>query len=128
MARRLMLIEDDLMFAQRARAAAARLQIPVESLPVSRVPMHSWQGDEVVLLQATLRPERQLALVERLLASKPAPRVLAVTGHLETALRDRLRRMGARLATHSAIDRPLGRALELSDGEAGDRDASSPSH
>lgn len=123
MARRLVLIEDDLMFSQRARAAARRLHVTLEALSAADVAAHSWQGDEVALLQATLRPERQLALVERLVASTPAPRVVAVTGHLETALRDRLRRLGARLATHSAMDRALGRALELSDGD-GDRDPS----
>jgi ActR/RegA family two-component response regulator len=127
-ARRLVLIEDDLMFAQRARAAAARLQVPLESLRAGDVPGRVWQGDEVALLQATLRPERQLALVESLIASRPAPRVVAVTGHLETALRDRLRRLGARLATNSSMDRPLARALEISGDDAGGRDASSPSH
>lgn len=116
------------MFAQRARAAAARLQAPVESLSSNDVPMRVWQGDEVVLLQATLRPERQLALVERLIASRPAPLVVVVTGHLETALRDRLRRLGARLATHSAMDRPLARALELSDGDADGRGTFAPRH
>lgn len=115
------------MFAQRARAAAARLQVPIQPLAASDVPTQSWLGDEVVLLQATLRPERQLALVERLIAARPAPRVVAVTGHLETTLRERLRKLGARLATHSSIDRPLARALELSDGDAGGREASRPS-
>ncbi len=115
------------MFAQRARAAAGRLQVAIESLSPADMAGHPWQGDEVVLVQATLRPEHQLALVERLIASRPAPRVLAVTGHLETALRDRLRGLGARLATHSAIDRPLARALELSDGDAGGRATSAPS-
>ena len=112
------------MFAQRARAAASRLQVAVESISADRVSTRSWKGDEVVLLQATLRPDRQLALVERLIASEPAPRVLAVTGHLETALRDRLRSMGVRLAAHSSLDRALARALEVSD--AHDRGASPP--
>ena len=110
------------MFAQRARAAAARLQVAVESLSADRISGHAWQGDEVALVQATLRPERQLGLIERLIASRPAPRVLAVTGHLETALRERLRRMGVRLAAHSSLDRALARALEVSD--AHDRGAS----
>src|SRR2546421_11075929 len=102
------------MFGQRARAAAARLGVAVESLTAQEAEARNWHADDVVLLQATLRPERQEALIDRLLQLRPAPLVVAVTGHLETALRQRLRARGARLAAHSAMDRALARALGLS--------------
>jgi ActR/RegA family two-component response regulator len=121
---RLFLIEDDLMFAQRARAAGDRLGVEVEAVTPVAAPTRKWHDTDVVLLQATLRPERQLALVERLMASRPPPIVVAVTGHLETALRHRLRGYGVRLAAHSAMDRAIARALGLNAGDAGDaRDA-----
>jgi hypothetical protein len=69
-----------------------------------------------------LRPERQLRLVDELLHREPQPIVVAVTGHLETELRRRLKRMGARLAAHSAMDRALARALEVSADDAGGAD------
>ncbi|TMD40954.1 MAG: hypothetical protein E6I88_08570 [Chloroflexi bacterium] len=113
MAGPLFLVEDDLMFGQRARAAAARLGVAVESLTGQEAEVRNWHEDDVVLLQATLRPERQEALIDRLLQLRPAPHVVAVTGHLETALRQRLRARGARVAAHSAMDRALARALGL---------------
>ena len=70
------------------------------------------------MLQATLRPDRQLDLVGELAGRQPPPVVVAVTGHLETALRQRLKAAGAVLAAHSAMDRVLARALRLSDGGA----------
>ena len=103
------------MFAQRARAAAGRLGVAVEGLSRADTLTHRWNADDVVLLQATLRPEQQLELVEQLLERQPRPRVVAVTGHLETELRQRLKAAGATLAAHSAMDRPLARALGLSD-------------
>lgn len=111
---RLFLVEDDLMFAQRAKNAAARLGVIPESISAGDARQRSWQADDVVLIQATLGPLRQEALIKHLTACRPAPVVLAVTGHLETDLRERLRGAGARLATHSAMDRPLARALGLS--------------
>ncbi|HEX4864656.1 MAG TPA: hypothetical protein VFV02_11315 [Acidimicrobiales bacterium] len=120
MGRQLFLVEDDLMFAQRARAAAARLGAVPESLTPNQALTRTWRADEVVLLQATIRPERQQALIERLIRSEPAPIVVAVTGHLETELRDRLRAKGVRLAAHSAMDRVLARALDLSGDDARD--------
>ena len=115
------------MFAQRVRAAARRLGTDLSSLSQTEAHSRTWTVDDVVVLQATLKPEQQLALVEDLTDREPAPIVLAVTGHLETALRARLRAAGARLAAHSAMDRALARALELSaPGADGVRDADLP--
>ena len=118
MSKRLFLVEDDLFFSQRVRAAAARLGVPVEGLSPAAARSRAWQPAEVVVLQATLRPDRQLDLVGELAGRQPAPVVVAVTGHLETALRQRLKAAGAVLAAHSAMDRVLARALALSDGGA----------
>jgi ActR/RegA family two-component response regulator len=112
-ARKLFLIEDELLFAQRLRAAAGRLGIPVQALSPTQARTRAWNRDEVVVLQATLRPEQQLALVDYLTGLEPAPLVIAVTGHLETALRQRLKARGAVLATHSGMDRVLARALGI---------------
>jgi ActR/RegA family two-component response regulator len=116
--KRLFLVEDDLFFSQRLRAAAGRLGVPVEALSPAAARSRAWQPVEVVVLQATLRPEQQLDLVEALTGRQPAPVVIAVTGHLETALRQRLKAAGALLAAHSAMDRVLARALRLSAGGA----------
>ena len=118
MSKRLFLVEDDLFFSQRVRAAAARLGVPVEGLSPAAARSRAWQPAEVVVLQATVRPDRQLDLVGELAGRLPAPVVVAVTGHLETALRQRLKAAGAVLAAHSAMDRVLARALRLSDGGA----------
>ena len=118
MSKRLFLVEDDLFFSQRVRAAAARLGVSVEGLSPAAARSRTWQPAEVVVLQATLRPDRQLDLVGDLAGRQPAPVVVAVTGHLETALRQRLKAAGAVLAAHSAMDRVLARALALSDGGA----------
>jgi len=116
--KRLFLVEDDLFFSQRVRAAAARLGVPIEGLSPAAARSRAWQPAEVVVLQATLRPDRQLDLVGELAGRQPAPVVVAVTGHLETTLRQRLKAAGALLAAHSAMDRVLARALRLSDGGA----------
>jgi ActR/RegA family two-component response regulator len=116
--KRLYVVEDDLFFSQRVRAAAARLGVPVEGLSPAAARSRAWQPAEVVVLQATLRPDRQLDLVRELAGRQSAPVVVAVTGHLETALRQRLKAAGAVLAAHSAMDRVLARALALSDGGA----------
>ena len=113
--KRLFLVEDDLFFSQRVRAAAARLGVPIEGLSPAAARTRAWQPAEVVVLQATLRPDQQLDLVGDLAGRQPAPVVVAVTGHLETALRQRLKAAGAVLAAHSAMDRVLARALRLSD-------------
>ena len=118
MSKRLFLVEDDLFFSQRVRAAAARLGVSVEGLSPAAARSRTWQPAEVVVLQATLRPDWQLDLVGDLAGRQPAPLVVAVTGHLETALRQRLKAAGAVLAAHSAMDRVLARALALSDGGA----------
>jgi ActR/RegA family two-component response regulator len=109
------MVEDDLFFAQRVRAAAGRLGVPVEGLSPSATRSRAWEPGEVVVLQATLRPDRQLELVDELARRQPAPLIVAVTGHLETALRQRLKGAGAVLAAHSAMDRVIARALGISD-------------
>ena len=112
------MVEDDLFFSQRVRAAAARLGVPVEGFSPAAARSRAWQPAEVVVLQATLRPDQQLDLVGALVGREPAPVVVAVTGHLETALRRRLKAAGAMHAAHSAMDRVLARALALSDAGA----------
>src|SRR6202165_934436 len=112
--RTLFLIEDELLFAQRLRAAAGRLGIPVQAVSPSDARTRAWDRDQVVVLQATLRPEQQLELIDHLTGRDPAPVVIAVTGHLETELRQRLKARGAILAGHSGMDRVLARALRVS--------------
>ena len=113
MARTLFVVEDDLMFAQRARAAAGRLGIVAQGVSPADARTRTWQANEVVVLQATLRPEQQLELVDHLTHVESPPVVVAVTGHLETDLRQRLKGRGAVLAAHSAMDRVLARALRI---------------
>ena len=113
MARKLFIVEDDLLFAQRARAAAGRLGIAAQGVNPTDARTRTWDRDQVVLLQATLRPEQQLELVGHLTHLRPAPVVIAVTGHLETELRQRLKAQGATLAAHSGMDRVLARALGI---------------
>jgi CheY-like chemotaxis protein len=115
---RLYVVEDDLFFTERVRTAARRLGVPVEGLSPAVAQSMAWAPADVVVLQATLRPDRQLELVDQLARCQPAPVIVAVTGHLETALRQRLKAAGAVLAAHSAMDRVLARALALSDGGA----------
>jgi ActR/RegA family two-component response regulator len=112
-ARRLFLVEDDLLFAQRLRAAAARLGVPVEALTAANARVRRWDAGDVVVLQATLRPEQQLELIDHLTQLASAPTVVAVTGHLETELRQRLKTRGVILAAHSGMDRALARALRI---------------
>jgi DNA-binding NarL/FixJ family response regulator len=128
LARRLYVIQDDLMFAQRALAAARRLAVSVQTISPAEARTHAWTSDDVVVLQATLRPQQQLALIEQLVQHAPPPIVVAVTGHLETELGRQLKAKGARLAAHSAIDRALARALEISgDGARDARETPPPS-
>jgi len=103
------------MFAQRARAAAGRLAVAAEAISRPDALTHNWDAGDVVLVQATLRPDQQVELVQQLRQRNPAPTVVAVTGHLETELRRRLKAAGAMLAAHSAMDRALARALGVSD-------------
>ena len=112
--RMLFLIEDELLFAQRLRAAAGRLGVGVQALTPTEARTRAWSPDEVVVLQATLRPEQQLQLIDQLTALEPAPVVIAVTGHLETELRQKLKARGVTLAAHSGMDRVLARALRVS--------------
>ena len=107
------------MFAQRVRAAAGRLGTPLEAIGPAAARSRAWRVDEVVVLQATLRPDQQVALVDQLIHREPPPVVIAVTGHLETALRQRLKALGATLAAHSSMDRVLARALRISGTRGG---------
>jgi CheY-like chemotaxis protein len=120
--RHLFFVEDELMFGQRLRAAARRLGVPVEPVSPAEARTRAWERDQVVVLQATLRPEQQLELVDHLTELEPAPVVIAVTGHLETELRQRLKARGAILAAHSGMDRTLARVLGVSvPGDAASR-------
>jgi hypothetical protein len=103
------------MFAQRARAVAGRLSVAAEGLSPADALTRLWNAGDVVLVQATLRPDRQVELIRVLLTREQAPTVVAVTGHLETDLRRRLKAAGAVLAAHSAMDRAVARALGVSD-------------
>jgi CheY-like chemotaxis protein len=119
----LFLVEDELLFAQRLRAAAGRLGVEVQGLTPTQARNHAWDRDQVVVLQATLRPEQQLELVDHMTQQEPAPVVIAVTGHLETELRQRLKAKGVILAAHSGMDRVLARALGVNvPGDANDPD------
>src|SRR2546423_7268658 len=84
--KRLFLVEDDLLFSQRVRAAAARLGVPIEGLSPAAARSRAWQPAEVVVLQATLRPDRQLDLVGELAGRPPAPPVAAVPAPPGTGL------------------------------------------
>lgn len=113
-ARRLFVVTDELLFVQRLLAAARRLGTTAEPISPSDARTRAWDPDDVVVLQATLRPEAQLGLVDQLTQRRPAPVVIAVTGHLETELRRKLKARGAILAPHSGMDRVLARALGVS--------------
>lgn len=116
MPRTLLVLQDDLFFASRVQAAARRLGLPNELVSPGDVHARIQRPGAVVVMQLTLNPERQLALLRRLRAADPAPIVLAVSGHLERDLRRRAKALGARLATNSALDRALTRAAALTDG------------
>ena len=118
----LVVMADDLMFAARVRALAARLGVPARL--ARTVQEATVDPKEVVVLQITLHPERQLALVQDLLSRKPAPVVIAVSGHLETDLRRRAKQLGAVLASNSDLGSVLARTLGLSPR----RDQSVPHH
>jgi CheY-like chemotaxis protein len=110
MLRTLLVVQDDLFFASRVQANAHRLGLPVELVNPRDLDARAQDREVVIVLQLTLNPDRQLALVERLLQRTPAPIVLAVSGHLETELRRRAKALGARLASNSGLDRALSRA------------------
>jgi len=82
----LYLIQDDLFFAERVRGAARRLGLDLVARAPAEAGGRTWDTDSVVVVQVTLNPDRQLALVERLLQSKPAPRVIAVARATGSAL------------------------------------------
>jgi ActR/RegA family two-component response regulator len=111
---RLFVVQDDLFFAERVRGAARRLGLDLVTVTPADATERTWDRESVVVVQVTLNPDRQLALVERLVKSKPAPRVIAVTGHLETDLRARAKALGAVLAAHSSMERVLARACGVS--------------
>ena len=99
---------------------ARRLGLEASPLSPSEAQARHWETNSVVALQVTLNPERQLELVKRLTRLTNPPRVVAVSGHLETELRARARALGAILAAHSSMERVLSRALEIN--HAGDDD------
>jgi len=110
---RLYVVQDDLFFAERVRATARRLGVSAASLtPAEAVDRH-WDPDSLVVVQVTLNPDRQLGIIQRLRDAESAPRVVAVSGHLETELRKRAKALGATLAAHSSMERVLARALGL---------------
>jgi DNA-binding NarL/FixJ family response regulator len=119
-AARLYVIQDDLFFAERVRMTARRLGVEAEPISPSEAKARHWEANSVVALQVTLNPERQLELVEHLTRATPPPRVIAVTGHLETEKRSRARALGAILAAHSSMERVLARALETNAGDDAD--------
>jgi CheY-like chemotaxis protein len=125
MARRLAVVQDDLFFAERVRATARRLGLDLELITSAQAVDRHWEPETVVVLQVTLHPERQLALLDRLRHALPPPTVVAVTGHLETPLRARARALGAVLAAHSSMDRVIARACGVSD-RAGDGHGTRP--
>ncbi len=108
----LLVLQDDLFFAARVRQHASRLGIEVEMVSPNQVEQLAHRPDSVVILQVTLNSERQLALIERLKKLKPAPVVVAVSGHPETELRKRAKSLGAILASNSGLDRALVRVSQ----------------
>lgn len=110
------LIQDDLFFAARAQAAAGRLGLALRPLSPAEAEAATFEPGSVVVLQVTLHADRQLQLVERLRAKEPQPMVVAVAGHLETDLRRRARALGAMVASHSAMERTLARAVGIARG------------
>jgi DNA-binding NarL/FixJ family response regulator len=85
----------------------------VRILPPATADAATFEPGSVVVIQVTLHPERQLQLVERLRAKEPPPTVVAVAGHLETALRRRARALGAVVASHSSMERTIARACGI---------------
>lgn len=117
MAARLYVIQDELFFAERVRMTARRLGVELELLSPPAAENRVWEPGSVVALQVTLNPERQLELIGRLVSASPAPKVVAVTGHLEAEKRSRARALGAILAAHSSMERVLARALRIDEGQ-----------
>lgn len=117
MAARLYVIQDELFFAERVRMTARRLGVELELLSPPAAENRVWEPGSVVALQVTLNPERQLELIGRLVNASPAPKVVAVTGHLEAEKRSRARALGAILAAHSSMERVLARALRIDEGQ-----------
>jgi DNA-binding NarL/FixJ family response regulator len=124
--RRLLVVQDDVFFGARVQAAARRLGLEAELVSPRDLEARAREAGTVVVMQLTLRPERQLELLRRLRGGEPAATVVAVSGHLETGLRRRARLLGARLATHSGLDRALARAAALSDDPGGPDDPDEP--
>ena len=116
MTQRLYVIQDDLFFAERVRTTAARLGLEPVMLSPAAAGTRTWEAADVVVIQVTLNPDRQLSLIENLRRSAPALQVVAVTGHLETDLRTRAKALGAVLAAHSSMERVLARACQRKDG------------
>src|SRR5207249_8807629 len=85
----LLVLQDDLFFGARVQAAARRLGLEVELVSPREIEARARDEGAVVVMQLTLRPERQLLLLERLRRAQPKATVLAVSGHLEGDLRRR---------------------------------------
>jgi DNA-binding NarL/FixJ family response regulator len=113
MPRTLLILQDDLFFSSMVQAHARRLGIPMEMVTPATIEARAAGRDAVVIMQLTLHPERQLTLLRELRQASPTLPVVAVSGHLETALRRRARDLGARLASNSGLDRALLRAFDL---------------
>jgi hypothetical protein len=105
MPRTLLILQDDLFFSSMVQAHARRLGIPMEMVTPATIEARAAGRDAVVIMQLTLHPEQRQA--------SPTLPVVAVSGHLETALRRRARDLGARLASNSGLDRALLRAFDL---------------
>ncbi|MEO6797010.1 MAG: hypothetical protein ABI401_05455 [Candidatus Dormibacter sp.] len=115
---RLYVLQDDLFFAERVRATARRLGLEPVMLSPAETGDRTWEAGDVVVIQVTLHPDRQLRLIENLCRSAPSLRVVAVTGHLETDLRAQAKALGAMLAAHSSMERVLARACGLRQRDA----------
>jgi DNA-binding response OmpR family regulator len=113
MPRTLLVLQDDLFFSSMVQAHAQRLGIPVEMVTPATIAERATARDTVVIMQLTLNHDRQLSLLRELRQASPALPVIAVSGHLETALRRRARDLGARLASNSSLERALVRAFDL---------------
>jgi ActR/RegA family two-component response regulator len=116
----LYVIQDDIFFAERVRIAARALGLEAVSLTPEEAGQRRWEPRSVAVIQITLNPERQLDLVQRLAGADPSPKVVAVSGHLESGLRARAKALGATLAPHSGMTRVLARACGLSGDDAPD--------
>jgi len=109
-ARRVKILQDDLLFTARVQAHTRRLGLPTEVINPSELPRLAADPDSVLVMQLTLRPELQLATLEGLRSRLPSQPILAVCGHLESGLRRQAKALGVQVASHSGLERALARA------------------